>query len=304
MNSALRTSVIAAVAIAAGLGIAQAGDRGGPASLPIAGMIRDEQGRPIPAVWIEVEGYPKTLRSPPPWTTDVHGRFQTDDVPRGPVKLLVTAGNRWPRDPKKKVVETQAGVRDLAIVLDPGPQLFLRIVGFVPGPQERSARVTWEEPDGKRDVRWAPIRDDGWARFVALPPDRDFELWAEAEVNRRHVRVRGLKPGESERRIEPVEVKDIAGRVRGSQALLQQRIEEARGPLLKHLQVDVYAYGHRGVVWELPVARTRVGNDGSFRVRGLPSGTYLVDVGTHAGEIFSVSKPVEAGTTDAIFDLD
>jgi hypothetical protein len=307
MNSALGTALIAALAIAGGLGIARAGPDTGPKKLPISGVVRDEQGRPIPHVWIEVEGWPETLKSPPPWTTDVHGRFQTDDVPRGPAKLLVTADKRS-RDAEKKVVETRAGVRDLVIVLDPGPQLFLRIVDYVPGETNRWAHVLWDEPDGetkvRQEVRHAPIREDGWTRFVALPPDREFELWAEAVANLRHVRARGLKSGDTEQRIEVHEVKDIAGQVRGSKAKLEQRTEELRGPLREHLTVDVFPCDPHGVVRDLCVARTRVREDGSFRIRGLPPGTYLVDVGTHAGEIFSVSKQVEAGTTDVVIDLD
>ena len=68
---------------------------------------------------------------------------------------------KWPSDGKRTVVETRAGVRDLTIVLDPGPSLFLRIVGYVPGFQVGTARVLSEDPDGTRDVRYAPIRDDG-----------------------------------------------------------------------------------------------------------------------------------------------
>lgn len=271
----------------------------GPAPLSIAGFVHDDEGRPIPAVWIEVEGHPKPLSSPPAWRTDVHGRFEIDDIPPGPVKLLVTAAS----GAKTKVVETRTGVRDLVIVLDPGPQLFLRIAGYVPASQVRWARVTWVEPDGEREVRYAPIRDDGWTRFVALPLDREFEMWAAAEIKRRHVCARGLKPGDTEHRIEIHEVRDIAGEVRGSQARLDQRIEEDPGPLHERLRVDVYPSAPR-VFPHLRVASTRVREDGSFRVRGLPPGMYLVDVGTHAGEIFSVSKIVEAGTTDAIFSID
>lgn len=313
-----RISLLASVALAAGLVVGCVGPSErpptrraagpiadiiqGPATLSLAGVVRDEQGRPIPAVWIEVEGFPETLKSPPPWRTDVHGRFQTDDVPEGPATLLVWTGAR-PGSTPTKVVKTTAGVRDLVIVLDPGPQLFLRLVGYVHGEHERSARVTWAEPDGSRRVRFAPIRADGLARFVALPPDREFELWAEAESNRRYVRARGLRPGQNEQRIERHEVKDIAGRIRGSEARLEERVEEAVGPLRDRLEVSVYA-APPGVFGYLPVVRTRVRQDGSFRIHGLPPGTYLVDVGTHAGEIFSVSKFVEAGTTDAIFSFD
>ncbi len=272
-----------------------------PATVSLAGVVRDEHGEPIPAARIDVEGRPETLKSPPPWWTDVHGRFEIDDIPPGLVKLLVAAA----KGAENKVVETRTGVRDLVIVLDPGPQMFLRLVGYVPGEQERSARVTWMEPDGSRRVRYAPIRADGWVRFVALHPDREFELWAETESKRRHVRARGLKPGRNEQRIEQHEVMDIAGKVRASKAFMESRVEEVPGPLRDRLTVHVSAQAPRGAPhFEFRVARTRLERDGSFRVRGLPPGTYEVEVGTGMGEVFLVSKIVEAGTTDAIISLD
>ncbi len=278
-------------------------DRPRPTPLSITGVVRDEQGRPIPFVWIEVEGFPATLRSPPPWRTDVHGRFQTDDVPAGPATLLVTVGAR-PGTTPTKVVKTKAGARDLSIVLDPGPQLFVRIVDYVPGEQERYARVTWAEPDGARRIRYAPIRADGRARFVALPPDRAFELWAEAELDRRHVRARGLEPGPTEHRVDRHEVRSIAGSVRGSKARLDQTDAQSVGPLRERLRVVVFASAPRGHPFrDFRVAETRVQEDGSFRIHGLPAGTYEVEVGTGTGEVLWVSKTVETGTMDVLFDL-
>lgn len=303
MRLVRRASFLAAAAVAFGLGVARAGPDAGPAKLPISGVVRDEQGRPIPAVWIEVEGYPRPNSGIPAWRTDAHGRLQIDDVPRGPVKLLVTTGD-WSTYAKKRVVETRAGVRDLVIVLDPGPQLFLRIVGYVPGTQVGWARVTWEEPDGERSVRqvrYAPIRDDGWIRFVALPPDREFEVWADAEINRRIVRAQGLKPGESERRIEPGEVKDIAGKVGVSREFRERKTAQWQEPLREEdFTVDVYAHP------DFLVAHTRVLSDGSFRVHGLPPGAYVVSAELLHGDRGDPSrwKRVEAGTTDLVIDFE
>ena len=154
--------------------------------------------------------------------------------------------------------------------------------------------MTWEEPDGEREglsppVRYAPIRADGWVRFVALPPGREFEMLAAAEINR-HVWARGLKPGQSEQRIEREDVKDIAGKVRGRR----------RGGIT----VDVYVHPGRGRVFPTPY-RARTGGERRLLPRSRPPpGTYLVNVGSHAGEVWSVSTIIEAGTTDAIVRID
>jgi hypothetical protein len=291
VNRGLLASLVAAVAAAGGLGIARAGPAAAPPTLEVAGVVRDAQGRPIPRVWIEVEGRPGPMSNPPAWPTDVNGRFRIDGLPAGPLRLLVTMGDFWKA--KKSAVETRAGVRDLAIVLDPGPQLLLKIVGFVPGPVTRGARVTWAEPDGERHVRWTPLRDDGWARFVALPPDREFEVWAEAAIAERIVRARGLKPGNAEQRIEAHEVRDIAGKVRPSKFLLERGFPG-------NYRVTIEVYAHR----VFRVDDVRVHDDGTFRVRGLPPGTYDVVLELFNGGFDYRSLRVEAGTTDVLFDLE
>ncbi len=308
-RTALCLGLLAAVALAAGLVVGCACPHecrparcaAGPATPSIAGVVRDEQGLPIPNVGIEVDGYPTPINHMPPiWYTDVRGQFEMHDIAPGPVKLLVTPA----RGAKEKIVDTRTGVRDLVIVLDPGPQLILRIVDYVPGPEERGARVTWKGRKYESAFRHAPIRADGWVRFVALPPDGEFEMWALAD-RRRHVRARSLKPGPTEQRIERHEVRDIAGRITGSEATLNQRLPpEAPGRLLERLSVGVYPSAPQGGFWSLEVASASVQPDGSFRIHGLPPGTYLLYVHTSAGEIFGVSKVVEAGTTDAIIDID
>ena len=302
MSRGLRTALIAVAAVAAWLAVAWAGDRGRAAGRPVAGVVRDAEGRAIPAVEIEVEGLPKSWRVQHSWRTDVHGRFQTSALSEGPAVLLVKAGGPRAHSAATRV-ETRAGVRDLVIVLDPGPQLLLHLVDYVPGQQERWARVRWVEPDGSWPVRYAPIRKDGWVCFVALPLDRELELWAETEGSRRHVVARGLKPSAQEQRIEPVEVMEIAGRVRGTR-LFSVPTGETRGLLRDAIRVDVFAPAAGTRSSGLLVTSTRLERDGSFRVRGLPPGTYEVSVGTHAGDVWSVEKSVKAGPTDVIFDLD
>ena len=83
MSRGLRTALIAVAAVAAWLAVAWAGDRGRAAGRPVAGVVRDAEGRAIPAVEIEVEGLPKSWR---------HGRRR---VRRQLHRLLPVRGDRW-----------------------------------------------------------------------------------------------------------------------------------------------------------------------------------------------------------------
>ncbi len=304
MFNASRISRVALVALAACLvvGCARARSRpepGNAGSLAISGVVRDPQGRPIPAVWVEVVGHPDPTSSPPAWRTDANGRFETDVLPPGPKQLLLMPGIYTPDHPTK-VVATRAGARDLDIVLDPGPRVFLRIVDYVPGERTRWARATWNDEGPYREIRYAPIGDDGRVCFVAMPLDREIEVWADAEPGVRIVRALGLVPGESERRIEHEPTLEIAGRVRIPKALFERRIEEAKGgPLREYLRVSVYAHAY-----DLEIAETRVEDDGTFRVPGLPPGSYLVHAHVYGGLFGEGEKQVEAGTTDIVLELD
>ena len=253
----------------------------------VEGVIQDASGRAMPGVWIAREGHKDRIGGTPWWRSGPDGRFRIDDLPAGKLTLRVVPGEASLSSPASKLVETEAGTTDLTIVLDPGPQLFLRIADYVdPEGQPRYARLVWEEPDGRRPVRYAPIRSDGWTRFVRLPADRDLEVWAMAASNR-PVHRGGLRTGDEEQRLVPTEGRTIRGRVLPSDPDSLRRIE-------------VVVEAHPRFV----VGRARVSADGSFVVSGLPEGTYRVSAAFTSGAVsLPVVQELATGTTDAVFDL-
>jgi hypothetical protein len=208
-------------------------------------------------------------------------------VVEGPVVLRVVLGDASLKE--GQLVRTTAGTRDLVVVVEPGPQLALRIAGYVaPSGDPRHARLVWAEPDGRRVTRYAPIREDGWTRFVRLPAEREVEVWALADAGR-PVHRAGLRAGAEEVRVEPVAGREIRGKL-----LVAPRDAE------NHVTLRAEVLGHRG----FEVGKATVARDGSFVVSDLPEGTYRVSAWFAFGEVSRpVTQDLRTGTTDAVFDV-
>jgi hypothetical protein len=273
----------------AAVGLAAVAIRASPvaATLSVSGVIQDGEGRAIPGAGLVRDGYKDRTGGTPWWTTDAAGRFRIDGLPAGPVTLKVFPGDRSLFAPNGRVVETTAGTKDLVIVVDPGPQIFVKISDYQsPAGDPRYARLIWFESDGRRPTRYAPIRSDGWTRFVGLPADGTFELWTWAAKNR-PVRVAGLRPGDQEHAVAPTEGRTIRGKV------LVDPADARRG-------VGVGAEAYPG----FDVASAKVAADGTFEIQGLPEGIYRVQARIQGNPIeMPVGKELRTGVSDAVFDL-
>ncbi len=258
----------------------------------VSGVVKDPAGVPVPSVWIAREGVSNRAGGPHWERSDVDGRFRFEGLPEGKVVLRVAGAVADLRT--GFLLETTAGTKDLAVVVDPGPQVIVRIAGYE-APEEDDgryprgyARLVGTEADGRRLVRYAPISRYGRARFVQLPQDRSFELWAAAGGGRA-VRTAGLEAGELEVRVEAKEAQTVSGKVLVG-AKDKPRIEQA----------VVTAEAYAGFV----VGRVHLAVDGTFSIGDLPDGTYTVVAAFNGGRVAaSLPLTVLAGARDVVLDL-
>jgi hypothetical protein len=283
--------VVISGVLAAGGGALVAGPVGEPQGF-VSGVVKDPAGVPVPSVWIRTEEFRDRAGAPLRERSDVEGRFRFEGLPEGKVVLRVMGVSQDIRT--GFLIETTAGTKDLAVTVEPGPQVLVRIAGYE-APQEGEgryargyARLVWLEADGSRPVRYAPVSKDGRARFVQLPQDRSFELWCAAGGGRA-VRTAGLKAGELEVRVEAKEAKKVSGRVL-VRARDKPRLEIA----------DVTAEAYSGFV----VGSAHPAADGTFTIGDLPEGTYTVSAAFNRGEVLgSLPVTVPASATDLVLDL-
>lgn len=286
--------------LAAGGDALVAGPAGEPQGI-VSGVVKDPAGVPVPSVWIRTEEFRDRLGVALRERSDVEGRFRFEGLPEGKVVLRVLgAENQEVRTGVPInirtgfLIETTTGTKDLAVTVEPGPQLLVRIAGYE-APQEGDgryargyARLVWLEADAIRLVRYAPVSKDGRVRFVQLPQDRSFELWCAAGGGRT-VRTAGLKAGESEVRVEAKEAKKVSGRV---------LVRAKDKPRLEYADVTAEADPWFVVNDVHPAA------DGTFTIGDLPEGTYTVRAAFNQGEVFdSLPVTVPAGAKDVVLDL-
>jgi hypothetical protein len=258
----------------------------------ITGLVRDRQGDPISRAFLQIEGRRDRAGTMPWQVADAEGRFELESVPEGAVRLRAVAGDSTLFPEAGKVVETHAGVRDLVIVLETGRELRLQVKKYDPRGLEPipGARLIWGAGPGAviRGYRWAPIAADGSIRFVQLPDAQSFEVWGRAGLDA-PFKASDLTPGSKVNVISPTSGLAISGRVIPTSVAVDDH-------------PTVYAEAYHGFI----AAEGRVNQDGTFVIRDLPEGTYVV-----GGELRSARrdgvqaspKSVRAGATDVVLDF-
>jgi hypothetical protein len=263
----------------------------------ITGVIRDQDGAPISRAFVQLDRE-NTTSVPFQWTAaDARGRFELRNVPAGPVGIRAVAGAHYLFPASGKVVKSRGGARNLVITLEAGREVRVKIedfdrydhsgtgsgVGSVP-----AARLVWDQPKNEgRDFRWAPIAKDGSVRFVQLPDKPSFEVWGHASLDR-PFKKSGLEPGKTVTVIRTVRGLRITGRI------LPAQVAAEGDP-----RVDAQPYPG------FSVGRGRVKSDGTFVIRGLPEGEYVVLCSLRSKPKigWDASKTARAGATDVELDF-
>lgn len=259
----------------------EGGERG------LRGVVRDTDGTPLPAVWLAIDGH-RDRAGLQRWTrTDHAGRFEIASPPQGDIDLRVVTGVA--RLSAGTVQRIRSGTTDVVIELPPMPMVTARILDYVPPEGDpRHARLTWVDPDGRRVTRHTPIGRDGSLRFVDVPVDTAFELWALAAPER-PVRNSGLRAGKGATEVSAVKGERITGRI---------VLEPGDTESLKRVSVWAHVYP------DFEAGRVTLENDGAFVISNLPPGTYVVGAAFTMGAVSdSKEQQVESGATGVELDL-
>lgn len=242
----------------------------------VTGRIVDREGAPIAGarVYVDSRGGGVSAES------GVDGRFKLRGVRAGSVVLRATYGAM--RTPETL---TEAG-RDVGDVpLDRGVPLQVRIRDCPPSPAPGvSIGVRWGSTTGSTDAGGAAagqdrLSNDTWT-LVAVPAGRPFAVYVGPWPDGRYALGRGMRGGGDVHELVLREGRPIAGRVASAVAL-------SSGLVTVVLEDGLRLYA-------------TIAPDGTFRLDGVPPGSYTLTVSGTAAETWVQGRVegVAAGRTD------
>jgi len=255
-------------------------------ALKVAGVVRDPAGRPLAGVQVSLRVGEGSWRGGA--TTDAAGRFELDGLPAGEVVLRVAVGAMGGTvvGPGEAEVRTHAGATDVAITLDPGLEIVLRLADRDIDVRHVVARLVPLGPDGasrSRGVTFAGFDADGVGRARGLTSADRFVVWIGPVGSGRSFLARDVRAG-----ADVVVVLRPGLTIRG-------RVTGPPGATNFTVSADLDDLGV-----SVPGVRAP---DGSFEIAGLPEGTTWRLLGTCAvdGRWLSTRGPeVAAGGTTNI----
>ena len=240
-------------------------------ALAVAGTVVDSEGRPVPG--IRVAGRTRTGGSTA--VADEAGKFRIPTLPAGPVDLSIDVqGDSRPRAPP---VQVEAGTQDVVLRVDLATVLSLRTEAD-PDAEPSARRSVLVEVAREREPASTTRSDQhdlGVVRFAGLDVDGTYVAFAHTLDGGFAAYERGLRVGPTVHPLRLVRSRSIAGHVRGPSGASAIGVM-ATGPALRQ--------------------HGRVENDGTFRIQGLPEGTWTVEATARLGrERWAASASVATG---------
>lgn len=242
----------------------------------VTGRIVDREGAPIAGARAHVDSRGGGVSA----ESGADGRFTLRGVRAGPVVLRATYGVM--RTPETL---TEAG-RDVGDVpLDRGVPFQVRVRDCPPSPARGvSIGVCWGSTTGSTDAGGASagqdrLANDTWS-LVAVPAGRPFAVYVGPWPDGRYALGRGMRGGGDVHELVLREGRPIAGRVASAVALSSGQV------------TVVLEDGLR--------LNAAIAPDGTFRLDGVPPGSYALTVSGRAAETWVQGRVegVAAGRTD------
>ncbi len=229
--------------------------------LPVRGVVRDPAGRPLAGAGVRAAvATDNLMRFHADVATEGDGTFAFEGLPAGEVLLFATLAEGSSRAVMQSV---QAGATDVVLTLDPGLGLTVRIAEWPA--TEVAAKATLVEQDLEVPVTiTARIGPDGTVRFYGLAPDRAYTLWIPPTRAGRSLLRRDVRTAAEPLAVALAPGRTIAGRLTVPPGARVTRI------VASTLRGQALAPG----TWT---------DDGSYRIDGLPDGTWTIVATAHNG---------------------
>jgi hypothetical protein len=249
----------------------------------VSGVVRDTSGAPVANALVLCEAADGAVVDQ---TTKADGAFTFTGVRAGTVEVRAALN---PQDlmhdgaSGRAKASVAAGARDVVLVVSAGADLVVRIEGWADRRNRRTVQALvfpdGENSRGHTSLVNAYISEEGVARFRGLNASASYTLWVEPDGDGRMVFANGFKAGGSEVHATLVVGKAITGRITVPDGATS---------------VSVGAIG-LGVTVEGVAPK-----DGSYEVRGLPDGRWVVFAGATVQGLQWVGKADAAagGTAD------
>ena len=256
----------------------------------LGGTVVDEAGEPVAGAEVFLDAHPRSFKTDDDLrqVTGADGRFALTDLAEGPVELIVRSAGR---PEVRMAVET--GTTDVVLTLEEGRRIAGIVVDAATGKGVSGVEILVKEPGARREAildflegkRPHSATSDGEGRFsvvnlasgtytVSIGKSGDREASAPAYTP---LEVKGVKAGTEDLRLQLETGLSISGSL----------VDTDGKPILESLPIEVVPIDEDGRFARKRSTESSSETDGTFRIPGLPAGTYELTFNAGRGSLAS-----------------